>query len=294
MKHKKGNISPSGYSMGFLADEFKNIQNTNRSDLTEKIETGFGSIDNYKEGWHVGDLVFIGSRPAMGKTAFILSLALRMIKLTANPILIFSLEMGSMSLFKRMVMMESEISSDKIRNNELTATENVKLNDVIDRFKQSSIIVDDNQGSGVDDIILRLHYYIQNFGIKVVFIDFIQLMLKASDDKNEMNLALNKLKEAAVLYEVLVVFTSSLPREVEESGDKRPKIEHITHLGNFSLYCDVISFLYRPEYYGFVQDENGESNAGRNLLIGEKYFTDYDVEIPFSFNAENGKFKSIY
>lgn len=240
-----------------------------------RVKTGFTNFDNKANGLGVG-LYVIASRPAMGKTAFILSMALQMCREEKTTVMICSLEMNSAQLYNRIVQVETEIQNAKFLNHSC-------------RLNEYNLFINDENNINVETLLSNIEQQLITTDVSVVFIDYIQLVIGAEGQRVHDN-TLHCLNQFAEKHSISIVITSQLPRMVDKSATKIPMLRHLDSIGNFTKYARGVGFLYRPEYYGFLSDENGVSNAG----IGELHYdAENDTKIEFKFKNRIIKFNSL-
>ena len=222
--------------------------------------TGFGVLDNVLVGLGSGDLVLIGARPGMGKTAFALNIATNIAKTTDKAICIFSLEMSNIQLATRMLSSEAMVDSLALRSGKLSSEQWKKIADTTAHLSGFNIYVDDTAGNSVSRIRAKLHG-VKNVGLVVV--DYLQLM--QSDRKFdsrvlEVGEISRGLKLLAKELGVPVICCAQLSRGPESRTDKRPMLSDLRDSGSIEQDADVVMFLYRDEYYK-NESESGASKV---------------------------------
>lgn len=267
------NISDQNLNTGYesisaiLVSARKEIEaaSQNSTGLTG-VTTGFRQLDQLTNGWQASDLIIIAARPAMGKTAFVLSLAKNAAE-SGCGVAIFSLEMSSVQLVTRIISMESAISSTKLRNGQLSDEEWKKLNSSFDKISQIPIFIDDTPGINIYEMRAKCRRLKQNHDIKMIVVDYLQLMTSGPNDRRgsreqEISAISRALKGIAKELHVPVIALSQLSRAVESrGGEKRPQLSDLRESGAIEQDADIVAFIYRPEYYGlegkdFNQDQN--------------------------------------
>ena len=231
---------------------------TKGTDITG-VTTGFTELDKMTNGWQPSDLIIMAARPGMGKTAFTLSLAKNAAE--ANmPIAFFSLEMANVQLVQRLISMEAEINSSKLRNGQLEDHEWHKLHAAVDKLSQVPIYIDDTPGINIFELRAKCRRLKQNHDIKMIIIDYLQLMSGAPTGKGggnreqEISSISRALKGLAKELNVPIIALSQLSRAVESrGGEKRPQLSDLRESGAIEQDADIVTFIYRPGYYG-VED----------------------------------------
>lgn len=229
------------------------------------VTTGFAQLDELTSGWQASDLVVLAARPAMGKTAFVLSLARNAAMLESKAVAVFSLEMAATQLVRRLISAEAEIELTKMRNGQLTDYEWQQLNERIARLSEAPIFIDDTPALSLFDLRTKCRRLKSQHDIQLIIIDYLQLMTaeqrKGGNREQEISTISRGLKVLAKELSVPVIALSQLSRAPEQrSGfDKRPQLSDLRESGAIEQDADMVMFLFRPEYYGLTEDEDGVS-----------------------------------
>jgi replicative DNA helicase len=247
------------------------IFNTHINDLglaDETIETGIADVDE-RIPLVRGEYVVIGGRPAMGKTHLLMNLALNIsIKV---PVLYCSFDLSEGLLMKRMVAALSGISLHQMMVGALNRLEVQLIESVKAEFQERKLWISDQRTNSLQVLRERCRKHVDEDGVKVIFIDYIQLISSDRYRHNremEMSYVSRELKAIAKEFNVLIIASSQLSRMVEtRGGDKRPILSDLRESGSIEQDADKVFFLYRPEYYGFMQDEDGNTTNGITELI---------------------------
>lgn len=224
------------------------------------VSTGFEELDKMTSGWQQSDLVIIAARPGMGKTAFTLSLAKNAAS-TGKGVAVFSLEMSSVQLTQRLISMEAEVSSGKLRNGQLDEGEWRRLHDAVEKLSEFPIYIDDTPGINIFELRAKCRRLKQNNDIQMIVIDYLQLMSGAPNDKRgnreqEISSISRALKGLAKELSVPVLALSQLSRAVESrGGEKRPMLSDLRESGAIEQDADIVTFIYRPGYYGIEESD---------------------------------------
>jgi len=242
------------------------------------VPSGFTNLDRLTSGWQKSDLVIVAARPAMGKTAFVLS-TIRNAAVDHNrACAIFSLEMSNIQLMLRMISSESEIESEKIKKGQLAEHEWIQLTQKVGRLSSAKIFIDDTPALSVLELRAKCRRLKTQHNIELIVIDYLQLMSgdngsKASGNREqEIAYISRSLKGMAKELEVPVIALSQLSRAVETRGtSKRPQLSDLRESGSIEQDADMVMFLYRPEYYGLTEDENGMPTTGVGEVIVAKH-----------------------
>lgn len=242
------------------------------------VPTGFRKLDELTSGWQKSDMIVIAARPAMGKTAFVLSMARNTAVDFGMGVAIFSLEMSSVQLVKRLISSETRISADKLRKGQLEDHEFQQLYSRIGKLSKAPIYIDDTPGLSVFDLRAKCRRLKAQYDIQMIIIDYLQLMSAGGGSKGvgnreqEISTISRSIKEIAKELNIPIIALSQLSRSVEtRGGDKRPILSDLRESGAIEQDADIVGFLYRPEYYGLLQDEDGSSNQGVGEVIIAKH-----------------------
>ena len=246
------------------------------SDGISGIPTGFFALDKLTSGWQRSDMIVIAARPAMGKTAFVLSMARNTAVDHGQGVAIFSLEMSSVQLVKRLIASETRLSAEKLRKGDLRDDEFQQLHTRISKLATAPLYIDDTPGISIFDLRAKCRRLKMQYDIQMVIIDYLQLMTAGGktqgNREQEISSISRSIKEIAKELNVPIIALSQLSRSVEQrGGDKRPVLSDLRESGAIEQDADIVSFIYRPEYYGFMQDEDGNSNAGVGEIIIAKH-----------------------
>ncbi|MCF0190093.1 MAG: replicative DNA helicase [Marinilabiliaceae bacterium] len=271
-----------------------------RKDGLSGIPSGFTGIDALTSGWQPATMVVIAARPAMGKTAFVLSMARRMAIDFNVPIAVFSLEMSNTELVKRLLVAETEIPMEKIKNGRLTKDQWEHFNHSIPRLNSAPIFIDDTPGLSVFDLRSKARILKKKHDIKMIIIDYLQLMtasgMKPGNRQEEVSMISRSLKGLAKELNIPIVALSQLNRGVEQRTDKsdpnakRPQLSDLRESGAIEQDADMVCFIHRPEYYGIKTDADGNSTVGLALFIIAKHRSGAVDDIRLRFTPELVRF----
>lgn len=273
----------------------------NQKDGLTGVPSGFTALDRVTSGWQKSDLVIIAARPAMGKTAFVLSV-LRNAAVDHNrPVAIFSLEMSSVQLVNRLISAEAELDSEKIKKGTLADHEWAQLIHKTAKLSKASLFVDDTPALSILELRAKCRKLKAQHDIQLVVIDYLQLM--SGDSKNggqggnreqEIASISRALKKIAKELSIPVIALSQLSRAVEtRGGDKRPQLSDLRESGAIEQDADMVMFLYRPEYYGITQDEDNNSTAGVGEVIIAKHRNGSLDNVKLRFIGKYTKFADL-
>lgn len=293
----QGNIKKEAASMNVLVKEAVNqIQEAaRRKNNLSGIPSGYTKLDRITSGWQSSDLVIIAARPSMGKTAFVLSMARNMAVDHGASVAFFSLEMASVQLVNRLITGEAEIPSDKVRNGNLSDDEWERLDYRIKRLEDAKIFIDDTPAISVFELRAKCRRLKRQHDIDIVIIDYLQLMNGTPETRGnreqEVSTISRSLKGIAKELNVPVIALSQLNRSVEvRTGSKRPQLSDLRESGAIEQDADMVVFIHRPEKYGIMQDDEGNSLKGVAEIILAKHRNGALGDIHLKFVGEYTKF----
>jgi replicative DNA helicase len=269
-----------------------------REDGFSGVPSGFTSLDRITSGWQSSDLIIVAARPSMGKTAFVLSMA-RSITVDFNKgVAFFSLEMSAIQLVKRLMVSETGLSSDKIRNGKLEDHEWYQLETKIQALSAAPLYIDDTPALSIYEFRSKARRLVQNHSIQLIVIDYLQLMTGPPEMKGmreqEVSAISRSLKAIAKELGVPIIALSQLNRSVEtRSGNKRPQLSDLRESGAIEQDADLVAFIHRPEYYGFTEDEDGNSLIGIAEIILAKHRNGAVGDVKLRFRSEEAKFYDL-
>lgn len=261
------------------------------------LESGFHILDKITGGWQNGDLIVIGSRPAMGKTSFILSMAKNMAVNEKIPIGIFSLELTNNQLVNRFITNVCEIPGEKIRNGQLAPYEWEQLDFKIKELYDTAIYIDCPYDFSLHTICEKARDMVLEQGVKAIFIDYIQLLTVGAENRyNAVNYISRTLKSLAKELNIPILAVSQMNRENEKREGveaKRPQLTDLRDSGTLCEDADVVCFIHRPEYYRILEDEKGNSLVGLAEVIVAKQRNGANADILLRFKSEFARFQNI-
>lgn len=271
-----------------------------RTDGLTGIPSGLTALDRMTSGWQPSDLVIIAARPAMGKTAFVLSVARNAAVDHDKPVAVFSLEMSSVQLVNRLIAGETEIEQEKLKKGNLADHEWQQLHSRIGRLTSAPLIIDDTPALNVFEFRAKCRRLKAQYDIQMVIVDYLQLMQGKADGKGgnreqEIGSISRALKSVAKELNIPVLALSQLSRAVESrpGNSKRPMLSDLRESGSIEQDADMVLFLYRPEYYGLVEDEQGNSTAGIGEVIIAKHRNGETGIVPLRFIGKYVKFVDL-
>ena len=266
--------------------------------IQDSVPSGYKDLDNFIFGWKATDLVIVAARPSMGKTAFVLNVARNAAVDYNMPVAIFSLEMGGVQLAKRLISMETEIDAQKVTNGKMTEAEFAHLRDKVERLAQAPIYINDQPAINVYELRAQCRRLQNAHGIKMVIIDYLQLMSGGNDKgmnrEQEISNISRSLKGLAKELNIPVIALSQLNRSVEtRGGDKKPQLSDLRESGSIEQDADMVMFLYRPEYYKIDEDKDGVSLKGIAEIIVAKHRNGPVGSVQLRFQNNYGRFYDL-
>jgi replicative DNA helicase len=261
------------------------------------VATGFHSLDKVTSGWQKSDLIIIAARPAMGKTAFVLSMAKNMGVDYNQPVAVFSLEMANVQLVNRLIMNVCELEGEKIKNGELNSEEWVKLDKDIKNLIDAPIYLDDTPSLSVFELRSKARRLVKEHKVCCIIIDYLQLMnasgMNFGSREQEVSIISRSLKGLAKELDIPIIALSQLNRGVEgRSGleGKRPQLSDLRESGSIEQDADMVCFIHRPEYYHLTEDAQGNSLLGIAEIIIAKHRNGATADIQLKFKGQYAKF----
>lgn len=299
-KVAEGNIKKEMQPINVLIKEaIHQIQEAGkRDDNMSGVPSGYTKLDRITSGWQRSDLIIIAARPSMGKTAFILSMTRNMAVEHKQGVAIFSLEMSSIQLVNRLIVGETELSSDRIRNGKLENYEWEQLDRKIKNLVEAPIYIDDTPAISVFELRAKCRRLKMQHDINIIIIDYLQLMTCNIDAKGsreqEVSYISRSLKVIAKELNVPIIALSQLNRSVESrSGNKRPQLSDLRESGAIEQDADIVLFIHRPEKYGFTEDEEGNSLLGVAEIIIAKHRNGALDDVRLRFKQDFAKFVDL-
>ena len=238
----------------------------------------FQNLDEVTAGYQNTDLVIIAARPAMGKTAFVLSTAKSICIDQHIPAAVFSLEMSGVQLTKRLISNVCEIPGNALLTGQLHRDGWERFDKNVQRLLDAPLYIDDTPSLTVGAFRAKAKRLVREKGVRIIFIDYLQLMhadgKRFGTRQEEVSEISRSLKTIAKELNIPVVALSQLnraPEAREGAENKRPKLADLRESGAIEQDADVVIFLHRPEYYGILQDSGGNSLVGKAEILIAKH-----------------------
>ncbi|MBK7129766.1 MAG: replicative DNA helicase [Crocinitomicaceae bacterium] len=298
-KIAEGNLKKSYQNVNDLVHQaIQEIEKASENkDGVSGVPSGFTDLDRITSGWQRSDMIVLAARPGMGKTAFVLSMARNTAVQFKQPVAIFSLEMSSVQLVKRFMAMETGIASEKLRKGFSAKEDWDQLHSRISALTEAPIYIDDTPALSIFELRAKCRRMKMQHDIQLVIIDYLQLMSAGSKGGNreqEISTISRSIKEIAKELNVPIIALSQLSRSVEtRGGDKRPLLSDLRESGAIEQDADMVCFIYRPEYYGLIEDENGMPTEGIGEIIVAKHRNGSLDTVRLKFVKELTKFDNL-
>lgn len=269
------------------------------------VPSGFKDLDKETGGWQNSDLIIIAARPAMGKTAFILSMARNIVIENKIPLALFSLEMASIQLITRMIASETRISSEKLRKGTLDEQEWSRLFSNITELENAPLYIDETPSLSVFDFRAKCRRLVMQHDVKIIMVDYLQLMTAggsggkgAGNREQEIAMISRSLKAIAKELNVPVIALSQLSRTVESRPGKRPQLSDLRESGAIEQDADIVSFIFRPEYYKIDTWDNDPEGAATSTtnqaeIIIAKHRNGATADVRLSFLKNFARFGNL-
>lgn len=271
----------------------------NRVDGISGLASGFKEIDRLTSGWQPGELIVIGARPAMGKTAFALSMLKNICIDQDIPALFFSLEMSNEVLMSRVVSNVCEIPLNKIRSGQLEPYMWDALSTKQDDLLGKPFYLDETPGLSIFELRSKARRAVHEKGVQLIVIDYLQLMtaegLSYGSREQEISMISRSLKGLAKELAIPIIALAQLNRDIEkrqmgDANSKQPQLSDLRESGAIEQDADIVCFLHRPEVYHIDMFEDQSSTHGMAVFILAKNRNGEIGEIRLRFQGEMAKF----
>lgn len=282
-----------------ISDAIERIRMAQHKEGASGIPTGFHDLDKITSGWQRSDLIIIAARPAMGKTAFVLSMAKNMAVDYNKPVALFSLEMSNVQLVNRLLMNVCEIEGDKIKNGKLNSYEWEQLDTMVQKLYGAPIYVDDTPSLSIFELRSKAKQLKREKGIECIIIDYLQLMnasgMNFGSREQEVSMISRSLKGLAKELDIPIIALSQLNRNVEGRGagagvdGKRPQLSDLRESGAIEQDADMVCFIHRPEYYY----PNEPDYKGKAVIIIAKHRNGEVGDVNLRFRGKFAKFQNL-
>lgn len=273
----------------------------NRASGLSGIESGFHELDKLTSGWQRSDLIIIAARPAMGKTAFVLSMAKNMTMNYNTPVAVFSLEMSNVQLINRMISNVCELEGEKIKSGQLSPVEWDQLMSRVRHLYGAPLYIDDSSSLSIFELRTKARRLVREHDVQFIIIDYLQLMnasgVKVGSREQEVSFISRSLKQLAKELNIPIVALSQLNRSVESRGDgrdgKRPQLSDLRESGAIEQDADIVCFIHRPEYYlRSGTDAAGNDIRGLAEFIVAKHRSGRVDDVKLRFKSKYARFEN--
>jgi len=268
-----------------------------REDALVGIPSGFTKLDRLTSGWQKSELTIVAARPSMGKTAFALTMARNMAIDHGKKVAIFSCEMSSIQLVNRLIIAETDIPGDKIKNGRLTEEEWKQLDSRIRKLVQAPVYIDDTPAITITELRAKCRRLMAQRKLDLIIIDYLQLMtgpVNSGSREQEVSNISRSLKSIAKELDVPVIALSQLNRSAElRGGYKRPQLSDLRESGAIEQDADMVVFIHRQDKFGIHTFEDGSSTKGIAEIILAKNRNGPVDDIRLRFREEKALFVDI-
>ncbi len=232
------------------------------------LSTGFAALDKRLLGMQAGQMIIIAARPGMGKTAFVLNLAINSIKHSGLPVMLYSYEMLAPELSGRILSSEANIDSRKIRTNDYTDSDLRNLGYAVQELSKLPIYINDSGATTLLDIKSQARKVVSEQGLGMIVIDYLQLMqphVKKSSREQEIAEISRGIKELAKELKCPIIALSQLNRSATSRTDRRPQLQDLRESGSIEQDADVVMLIHREDYY----DENTPEKGVAEIIVAK-------------------------
>ena len=284
------------------AGEFKNIDEvvdnvTKRLNILQKnggvvsgVKTGYRDLDKLTSGFQKGDLVILAARPSVGKTAFALNVANNSSYYSKEAVAVFSLEMPAEQLVTRLICCAGSINNDAFKTGSILKENPNKYYAAADKVMHDNLYIDDTPGIKVGEIAAKCRRLKQDVGLKLVIIDYLQLISGPNNSKEsrqqEVSDISRSLKAMARELECPVIALSQLSRAVEQRKGK-PMLSDLRESGAIEQDADIVAFLHREDYQN--KEKEAETNGLTEIVVA-KHRNGATADIPVVFEKQYSRF----
>ena len=257
------------------------------------LSTGFYDIDKLTSGLHPNELIIIAARPAMGKTAFAVNLAMNVAVNQDKAVALFNMEMSAEQLAMRMLASAGQIDQNKLKTGRLEHNDWKRVNEAISRLADSNLFIDDTPGMTIGEIRAKCRRLASSEnGLSMVVIDYLQLIngsaKYAGQRQQEVSEISRSLKTMAMELGIPVIALAQLSRSVEGREDKRPLLSDLRESGSIEQDADIVAFLYRDDYYN--KEAAIDENTSKSEFIVSKHRSGPTATIELIFRRNTATF----
>ena len=241
--------------------------------LVTGVPSGFKDLDEMTSGFQKADLVIVAARPSMGKTSFVMNVALNCAVEAGKVVGVFSLEMSKEQLFMRMLTSEARVDAHRFRGGFLGEQDYARLVEAFARLHDAKVFIDDSPGVGILEMRAKARRLKLEHGLDLLIIDYIQLMQgrgKFDNRQQEIAAISRSLKILAKELDVPIVALSQLSRAPEARGDHRPQLSDLRESGALEQDADVVIFIFREDMYAPEGERKSEFEGTAEIIVGKQ------------------------
>jgi len=254
------------------------------------VPTGYYDLDKLTSGFHENELIILAARPAMGKTAFALNMAVNMAMNAKKSVALFNMEMGAEQLISRMLASVGQIEANKLRTGKLEHQDWKRVNEAISRLADTKIFIDDTPGMTVSEMRAKCRRLANSeSGLDVVIIDYLQLISGSAkyvgQRQQEVSEISRSLKTMAMELKIPVIALAQLSRSVESREEKRPLLSDLRESGSIEQDADIVAFLYRDDYYNKESAIDADTSNSEFIIAKHRNGPTATVELIFKRNT---------
>ena len=275
-----------------ITDSYEKIEDLyHREEFITGVSSGFDEFDEITTGFQPSEFIVIAGRPAMGKTAFCMSVAQYASISQNTPVAIFSLEMSKSQLVQRMLCSEARIDAHNLRKGRLAEKDWAPLSNAAGRLASAPIFIDDTAGITCLEIKAKARRLKAQYNLGLVIIDYLQLISSSGRIENrqqEISEISRSLKGLARELNVPVIAVSQLSRAVEQRIERRPRLSDLRESGAIEQDADLVVFIYREEYYKPKTEKKGIAE-----VIISKQRNGPTGKVELTFVKEYAKFENL-
>jgi len=240
--------------------------------LITGVPSGFHDLDQMTSGFQPADLVIVAARPSMGKTSFVMNIALNAAH-QGKSVGVFSLEMSKEQLFLRILTSEARVDAQRFRGGYLGEQDYERIAGSLSQLHELKVFIDDTASAGILEMRAKSRRLKMEHGLDLLIIDYLQLMQgrgRFESRQQELASISRALKILAKELRIPILALSQLSRASETRTDHRPQLSDLRESGALEQDADVVLFIFREEMYGAPEERNPESENKATIIIGKQ------------------------
>ncbi|HCC67709.1 TPA: replicative DNA helicase [Patescibacteria group bacterium] len=274
-----------------LKDAYERAASAQNSDELRGVSTGFKELDSLLGGFQKSDLIIVAARPSVGKTALALDMMRHAAIHEKKNIAFFSLEMSQVQIMDRLLGMQSGVPFWKIRTNQVSDDEVLKLSNSMGLMADANIFIDDQAGQHINQVRTKARRLAMERGVDIIFLDYLQLMHGNSKESRTIEVAevSQGLKNLAKELNIPVVALSQLSRAIEQRQSRRPQLSDLRESGSIEQDADVVMFIDREEIWN-----PDTERKGLGQLVVAKHRNGPTGVVELAFLKEIASFRNLY